>query len=96
MEAAAAVSKPGPKGAFLKRSALLENVVLEPWATRSSLEAAVAAGGSWPKRRHFEEERFIEKCCFGTLGDQELFWDCPSCLELSGEGYGSLGCSKAF
>ena len=46
------------------------------------MEVATAAGGSWPTRRFFEEERFIAKCSFGALSDQELFgtvrvaWGC--------------------
>ena len=36
------------------------------------MEVATAAGGSWPTRRFFEEERFIAKCSFGALSDQEL------------------------
>ena len=46
------------------------------------MDVATAAGGSWPTRRFFEEERFIAKCSFGALSDQELFgivraaWGC--------------------
>ena len=46
------------------------------------MEVATAAGGSWPKRLFFEQERFIAKCSFGALSDQELFgivraaWGC--------------------
>ena len=63
-------------------NALPKNIVFERWASRSPLEVAPAAGGSWPKRRFFEEERFIAKCSFGALSDQELFgivraaWGC--------------------
>ena len=86
-------------GSFFKdfeEERFIRNIVFKRWATRSPLEVAAAAGGSWPIRRHFEEERFIAKYCFGALSDQELFWDCPSCLRLSGEGCGSLGCFGAF
>ena len=79
-----------------EKERLIKDIVSERWAIRSPLEVATAAGGSWPKRRFFEEERFIAKCCFGAPSDQELFWDCRSCLGLSGQGCGSVGCFGAF
>ena len=39
---------PSPKGIVLKRSALLKNAVLEPWAPRGPLEAAAAVGKPGP------------------------------------------------
>ena len=65
-----------------QKERLIKKYCFERWATRSPLEVATAAGGSWPKRRFFEEERFIAKCSFGALSDQELFgtvraaWGC--------------------
>ena len=56
----------------MKRNASSKNIVIERWAIRSPSDVATAAGGSWPKRRFFEEERFIAKCSFGALSDQEL------------------------
>ena len=66
----------------MKRNASSKHIVFERWAIRSPSDVATAAGGSWPKRRFFEEERFISKCSFGALSDQELFgtvraaWGC--------------------
>ena len=65
-----------------QKQRLIKKYCFERWATRSPLEVATAAGGSWPKRLFFEEERFIAKCSFGALSDQELFgivrvaWGC--------------------
>ena len=92
-----------------QKERLIKKYCFERWATRSLLEVATAAGGSWPKRRFFEEERFISKCTFGALSDQELFgtvraaWGCLGravalwdVLERCGALWGAVGRSGAL
>ena len=74
-----------------QKERLIKKYCFERWATRRLLEVATAAGGSWPKRRFFEEERFIAKCSFGALSDQEL---CGT--ELLGAVWGGLWLSGMF